>query len=627
VSAASVQGGDAPAQVSLGERWVGFLRGYGPINRIEGMFAETLPKHARAFGLEPLQFDHPYLDRLLTALNPAQGQLTNVVLTGTAGDGKTTLCHELWQRFGGSADRKAGKDRQNYLPLDVETPDGVRRLHFIFEFSGWCPEKGQPWPAEKLDLINRFVASVHASQPQEYFIIAANDGRLVQAFDSLPDEAPAKSLASDIEELLAGERDKLDALTLLFLNLSQMATAEILDRALGCLLARPEWSCLADEIDDPAFSPDSPLARNFRLLGDVAVRARLHALAELMDSNGLHVSIREILLLLVNALLGWADAQEHVANAADLRTLVEAGKIHEASLYGNLFGANLPERRRDKLSVFRFLGGFRIGHETTNLLDNLLIFGRNDPNLAADHAFYVASDPLYADDPQFEQLRLAYLEAEDERVDGAQAFLEALVNERRRLFFRLPENDERLDPWKLSIFPSAGAYRRQVLEPLRANRAVDTIILQRLVCGLNRIWTGMLAGDLDRLFLSTGLDFSSAKISDIYLYEVPLRKSLHGDEVTIVAKDGAPILRVMLGRDQPPIDFPLWLVRYEFLSRVAQGALPSSFSKECNEDVLAFKSQVLSQFYKRAGDNFGSLAVLSTGPRGSLTPHQLGISL
>jgi hypothetical protein len=71
----------------------------------------------------------------------------------------------------------------------------------------------------------------------------------------------------------------------------------------------------------------------------------------------------------------------------------------------------------------------------------------------------------------------------------------------------------------------------------------------------------------------------------------------------------------------------LWLVRYEFLSRVAQGALPSSFSKECNEDVLAFKSQVLSQFYKRAGDNLGSLAVLSTGPRGSLTPHQLGISL
>jgi hypothetical protein len=35
------------------------------------------------------------------------------------------------------------------------------------------------------------------------------------------------------------------------------------------------------------------------------------------------------------------------------------------------------------------------------------------------------------------------------------------------------------------------------------------------------------------------------------------------------------------------------LVRFEFLSRVAtEGALPASFSKECYEDVLAFKSRL-----------------------------------
>ncbi|MDG6745631.1 hypothetical protein QCF01_14660, partial [Staphylococcus aureus] len=249
------------------------------------MFAETLPKHARAFGFEPLQFEHPYLEKLLEVLDPAQGRLTNVVLTGTAGDGKTTLCHELWHRFGGSAERKSGKNRQNYLPLDVDTPDGVRRLHFIFEFSGWCPEKGQPWPEDRLDLINRFVASVHSPDPQEFFVIAANDGRLIQAFDSLP-ESPAKTLAPAIEELLADELSRLDALNLLFLNLTRMPTADILERALDCLLARPEWSCLESEAEDPAFSPASPLTRNFRLLGDAAVRARLRALADLMDSNG-----------------------------------------------------------------------------------------------------------------------------------------------------------------------------------------------------------------------------------------------------------------------------------------------------------------------------------------------------
>jgi hypothetical protein len=39
----------------------------------------------------------------------------------------------------------------------------------------------------------------------------------------------------------------------------------------------------------------------------------------------------------------------------------------------------------------------------------------------------------------------------------------------------------------------------------------------------------------------------------------------------------------------------LTLTRYEFLSRVAtEGALPASFSKECYEDILAFKSRLLS---------------------------------
>jgi hypothetical protein len=608
------------------ERWVGFLRGYGPVSRLEGMYAETLPKHARTYGFPPLLFEHPLLGRLLEALDPAAGRLTNVVLTGTAGDGKTTLCHELWQRFGGSDERATGKNRQNYLPLDVDTPAGKKRLHFIFEFSGWCPEKDQPWPEDRLDLLDRFHKSLHDPDPEEFFIIAANDGRLIQAFDGLP-EVPAKSLAPEIEELLAGERSELASLNLLFLNLSRMATRDILERAIACLTQRPEWSCLETEADDLAFSAASPFVRNYRLLCDNGIRDRLLALADLMDSNGLHVSIREILMLLVNGLLGWADAREHVATAQDLRELVERGVIHQAALYGNLFGANLSERRRENLTVFRYLGGFRIGHETTNLLDSLLIFGRDDPSLQADHAAYLESDTYYGENPEFEQLRRQYLEAEDERVDGAEPFLDALVNERRRLFFRLPDNEDRLNPWQLTIFPSAGSYRRQVLEPLRSGRAVETIILQRLVCGLNRIWTGMLAGDLDRLFLSTGLDFTSAKVSDIYLCEVPLRRSMHGEEVTIAVKDQSPFLRVSLGGGDEPIDFALWLVRYEFLSRVAQGALPSSFSKECNEDVLAFKSLVLSQYYRRVGDALTSVSILRPGERGTLSSHQLGISL
>jgi hypothetical protein len=48
------------------------------------------------------------------------------------------------------------------------------------------------------------------------------------------------------------------------------------------------------------------------------------------------------------------------------------------------------------------------------------------------------------------------------------------------------------------------------------------------------------------------------------------------------------------------VDFPLTLIRYEFLSRIAlEGALPASFSKECYEDLLAFKSKLIAAHSER----------------------------
>jgi len=48
--------------------------------------------------------------------------------------------------------------------------------------------------------------------------------------------------------------------------------------------------------------------------------------------------------------------------------------------------------------------------------------------------------------------------------------------------------------------------------------------------------------------------------------------------------------------------FHLTLIRYEFLSRIAiEGALPASFSKECYEDLLAFKSRLIAAHSTRQG--------------------------
>jgi hypothetical protein len=65
-------------------------------------------------------------------------------------------------------------------------------------------------------------------------------------------------------------------------------------------------------------------------------------------------------------------------------------------------------------------------------------------------------------------------------------------------------------------------------------------------------------------------------------------------------KDGVSLrVRVSRGDDPGAIVLPLTPTRFEFLGRVAEGALPSSFSLECHEDLLAFKAKLLSATERR----------------------------
>ena len=80
------------------------------------------------------------------------------------------------------------------------------------------------------------------------------------------------------------------------------------------------------------------------------------------------------------------------------------------------------------------------------------------------------------------------------------------------------------------------------------------------------------------------------------------------------------------------VDFGLTLIRYEFLSRIAiEGALPASFSKECYEDLLAFKSQLIAAYCKRQASEEAqigstiSLNLLSLTEQGTPDPTAIEV--
>jgi hypothetical protein len=232
-------------------------------------------------------------------------------------------------------------------------------------------------------------------------------------------------------------------------------------------------------------------------------------------------------------------------------------------------------------------------------VDNLLVYGADDPALEASYRDLVLSDPVYGGTAAYSRAQRSYLEGSD--AGAREEFLPRLHAQRQRMFFVLPETREsEFDLWDLTVFRYGGLYL-DVAARLRTGTALPRRVMPMIIRGLNRVFTGMLVQNQDELVLATSGSHSQSKTSPLLdeLISVPRQ----GGEETVLAPSArggiALIVRLSRGNDPGPIGLALSLTRFEFLGRVAEGALPSSFSLECHEDLLAFKAKLLSATERR----------------------------
>jgi len=299
--------------------------------------------------------------------------------------------------------------------------------------------------------------------------------------------------------------------------------------------------------------------------------------------------------------LGHPDVKDRLVVPADVPKVIATGTVSKASLYNNIFGGNLSEIRRQSITIFDYLERFQIGYETSNRVDNILIFGQGDEHLGTYFDEFIASDAFYGANTRFYAAKQEYIEGTDESDETSQGFLDMLVSQRRGLFFKVPKEAEaELNLWELTVFKFAGEYLQSVVEVLKNGAVVKRPLLSRLVKGLNRVFTGMLINSDRELYLATSGNCSQAKVSRILVEHVSVEPS-KGEKIVLRYDEtnGRVVLSVFFAPDIAT-DFNLTLIRYEFLSRIAlEGALPASFSKECYEDLLAFKSQLIAACSKR----------------------------
>lgn len=573
-------------------KWIEFLRQYGPIPRNDNMYDEVIQRTLRRKKLQPIAFETEYLGELLDNFRSASPK--SVILTGTAGDGKTYYCRQIWEEFGGSVDDWQKDSKIQRLILgDAASSPLIRQLIVVKDLSELTLE-------EKQSLLPQIATAILGTDTSNVYLIAANDGQLVEAWTEAAQIEEIDLVRKAIEDLLVGDLRELDGFQVKVYNLSRQSAAVLFPRILKAVLEHSGWG----DCNQCAYqSQGCPIWQNKQRLegtdADRTTRERLTDLLELCELNQMHLPVRQLLLLVANALLGHPEAKHRLLNCRQVPDVIAAETTSRASLYRNIFGENLPERRRESTEVFKVLRGFGIGAETSNQIDNILIFGADDPELQPLYADLVLSDSFYGADLKYQAQQRSYLEGD--AAKGREEFLGVLQAQRQRLFFTIPgDRTTDMKLWDLTIFQYAGEYLNDLYRVLQEGKKVPKSITLRLIRGLNRIFTGLLVSNQDELLLATSGSYSQARISRVYEESISVARK-RGESVLVELDKSRkkPSLVVNLASDIEPICFNLTLTRYEYLSRVAEGALPSSFSQECYEDVLAFKTQVFRQLAVR----------------------------
>ncbi len=568
--------------------WVRLLRSYGPTPQNLTLFDEHVAAAVSRAKVEPIQLATPLLEKMVGHIESMVPG--SMLIAGTAGDGKTYHCRALWTRLGGEAKAWAAKGNVKELRLT----DG-RLAVFIKDLSEFRGESSD-LPLQRLE------KSVLGGDDSEVVILAANHGQVLDRLRDLGKRHGGRHpLRTPLQECFLQAGPPPDRLAVF--DLSRTTTRKTFEEVAKAVAEHPQWdNC--DRCYLKSGGKVCPIDENRRrLLGDAdggQLAARLGDLVEIARLNGLHLPIRDLLALCANMVLGYADAKkakENLMTCADVAQIQEEGDFGKASIYANSFGANLPKRRAFDGPVFKAMASFGVGEETSNGVDGLLVYGKDDSKLQADFARLVISDPIYGATESYLEAQKYYLEGHEQaRVDGGAAvFMEMLEDQRRRLYFTLPSDEKDYSRWAMTIYRSAGDYLG-IIETLSEKKTqVDEAVRARIAKGLNRVLTGLLLENADRIFIASSGGFTQSRVSVLCDHETTARRQQGmGMAIKLNPMTGRPFLEIQLAAGLANrVIFDLTPIRHEFLSRVAEGALPASFSNECLEDLLAFKAKLL----------------------------------
>lgn len=607
---------------SAGSKWIKFLRAYGPLPEGNSQEAEHIGSLSSKLGISKLAFTHPQYQKLKDSFTN-EGTIKVVVITGTAGDGKTTMCFDLIEMLSGNPP-STDDTSKGIGTFDTLPGFGSQTMSVIYDVTGWKTKdkEGKLIDADVHQL--QKAAACAAGTGGHPFILAVNDGQLHEVAKALPDKCSdeLKEFFSELLKIHAGSQQFSESYpNLELVNLSATPSSELMTICLDGLLGRPEWNCLEEEKDNPLFGDFSSIRANYELLQCEIVQQRLKDLATVADSCDYHLPVRSINLLLVNALLGHPDFSNRLAKpGVEAERNFAQDTRYKAALHKNIFGLNLSPTEFKKRVLYQFLNDLRIGDETTNDIDEIIIYGDKHPKFKSLHNELVDDVPDSQKDPELDRIRVKYLRGEIESDKETTEFRKLLGEERKSLFIHAKQKQfEDYSLWLTSNFHFAGKFIEHFLTPLKNGQNVTPDHVTQLTSGLNRVWSGLLVSPKNNhdLFIATGLDITTAPVSDILLGRIP------PSDVGVKAHPVNVNPEYSINYRGRSFSFPITMLRFEFLMRVSQGAMPTSFSSEIYSNLQAIKQRAIRSLQLEPDDQ--RLVMLELYDNGAVKENHLSL--
>lgn len=497
------------------EHFVNYLKNYGPWQASSNQQAENtyLTKSSNK-GVEPFHFvikkQQDYCTQLKKLIEQQQSQL--IFISGQAGDGKTYFLRRIFNDPDLLAQKEGiWEQYQQEKVFSVEHPNAQITFTIVKDFSEIDPDN-----KDLLDLLFKNIQSItsHNTLKCQIVLIAGNNGKILEHFSARAkyDITLDHNIVTTLEQfmLLAQHAEKLDQYAITCFDITKFMDKELISLIFKQIIDRPDWN----KCQTCTHAANCPILRNRNMLKENTIfLKRLEQIFELLIDNGTHFTIRNIILLVANTILGCKNKQKssrfysckRIANAF----AKNKWKDNDASPYDNLLGSNFLVRNKNNADtpIFRQLEPVAIGENTSKLIDGFLLFGQDDHflNLSKQYqTLFSAFEQCFGYSTKLHELvdniqddeRL--LNDDDSTLNSElQQLHNLLLSLRRMLFFTMNDNSKELfNPFLLTSYHYAKQYFA-LKHALSCHKNADADTVKLLIVGLNRVFTSLMVLNKD----------------------------------------------------------------------------------------------------------------------------------